>query len=155
MNILKSAASILMATLSGIAIAQTSPDVTKLKPAGFPTQPIEFTVVYPAGGGMDLTARLLAKFSEQVSGDKILVNNRTGGAGMVGHAYLATQAKPDGYTVGILANLVWGDAILRGQGKWSLSDIETIAYINSDALTWVSSPKGPLQRQNAPRKSFK
>jgi len=149
MNILKSAASILMATLSGIAIAQTSPDVTKLKPAGFPTQPIEFTVVYPAGGGMDLTARLLAKFSEQVSGDKILVNNRTGGAGMVGHAYLATQAKPDGYTVGILANLVWGDAILRGQGKWSLSDIETIAYINSDALTWVSSPKGPFKGKSA------
>lgn len=149
MKILKSAVSLLLATLSSLAIAQPLPEVSKLKPKGFPTQPIEFTVVYPAGGGMDLTARLLAKFSEQVSGDKILVNNRTGGAGMVGHAYLATQAKPDGYTVGILANLVWGDAILRGQGKWSLSDIETIAYINSDALTWVSSPKGPFKGKSA------
>lgn len=149
MKILKSAIAVLLATLSSLAIAQPSPEVTKLKPKGFPTQPIEFTVVYPAGGGMDLTARLLAKFSEQVSGDKILVNNRTGGAGMVGHAYLATQAKPDGYTVGILANLVWGDAILRGQGKWSLTDIETIAYINSDALAWVSSPKGPFKGKSA------
>jgi len=135
--------------LSSLSIAQTSPQVTKLKPTGFPNQPIEFTVVYPAGGGMDLTARLLAKFSEKVSGDKILVNNRTGGAGMIGHAYLATQAKPDGYTVGILANLVWGDAILRGQGKWSLTDIEPIAYINSDALTWVSSTKGPFKGKSA------
>jgi tripartite-type tricarboxylate transporter receptor subunit TctC len=149
MKIIKSSVTLLLATLSSVAISQTSPDVAKLKPAGFPTQPIEFTVVYPAGGGMDLTTRLLAKFSEKVSGDKILVNNRTGGAGMVGHAYLATQAKPDGYTVGIIANLVWGDAILRGEGKWSLSDIETIAYINSDALTWVSSTKGPFKGKTA------
>jgi len=149
MRILKSAVSLLLAALSGAAISQTSPDVTKLKPAGFPTQSIEFTVVYPAGGGMDLTARLLAKYAEKVSGDKILVNNRTGGAGMVGHTYIATQAKPDGYTVGILANLVWGDAILRGQGKWSLNNIETVAYINSDALTWVSSTKGPFKGKSA------
>ena len=149
MKIFKSLTMLALVGLSSLSIAQTSPQVTKLKPTGFPTQPIEFTVVYPAGGGMDLTARLLAKFSEKVSGDKILVNNRTGGAGMIGHAYLATQAKPDGYTVGILANLVWGDAILRGQGKWSLTDIEPIAYINSDALTWVSSTKGPFKGKSA------
>lgn len=149
MKIFKSLTMLALVGLSSLSIAQTSPQVTKLKPAGFPSQPIEFTVVYPAGGGMDLTARLLAKFSEKVSGDKILVNNRTGGAGMIGHAYLATQAKPDGYTVGILANLVWGDAILRGQGKWSLTDIEPIAYINSDALTWVSSTKGPFKGKSA------
>ena len=83
-------------------------------------QPIEFTVVYPAGGGMDVTGRLLAKTVEKCSGDRIIVNNRTGGAGMVGHAYLATQAKPDGYTVGVIANLMWGDAMLRAQGRWSL-----------------------------------
>jgi len=149
MKIFKSATTLLVTALATTAIAQTSPEVTSLKPAGFPNQPIEFTVVYPAGGGMDLTARLLAKYAEQVSNDKILVNNRTGGAGMVGHSYLATQAKPDGYSVGILANLVWGDAILRGQGKWSLTDIETIAYINSDALTWVTSPKGPFKGKSA------
>ena len=76
-------------------------ELAKLKPKDFPTGPIEYTVVYPAGGGMDVTARLLAKYVEKWSGDKIVVNNRTGGAGMVGHAYLATQAKPDGYTVGV------------------------------------------------------
>ena len=56
---------------------------------------------------------------EKHSGDRIIVNNRTGGAGMVGHAYLATQAQPDGYTVGVLVNLVWGDAMLRAQNRWS------------------------------------
>ena len=117
-------------------------ELVKLKPKDFPTQPIEFTVVYPAGGGMDVTGRLLAKYVEKHSGDRIIVNNRTGGAGMVGHAYLATQAQRDGHTAGVLANLVWGDAMLRAQNRWSLSDLEPIAYINTDALTWVSSTEG-------------
>ncbi len=120
-------------------------DLAKLKPKDFPTQPIEFTVVYPAGGGMDVTARLLAKYVEKWSGERILVNNRTGGAGMVGHSYLATQAKPDGHTVGVLANLVWGDAMLRAQGRWSLNDLEPIGYLNTDALTWVGRTEGPYK----------
>ena len=50
----------LLAALSFAAFAQTDPALAKLKPKGFPDQPIEYTVVYPAGGGMDLTARILA-----------------------------------------------------------------------------------------------
>ena len=127
--------------------AQADPkaQLAKLKPKDFPSQPVEYTVVYPAGGGMDVTARLLAKAVEKASGDKILVNNRTGGAGMVGHSYLATQAKPDGYTVGVLANLVWGDAMLRAQGKWQVSDLEPIGYLNSDALSWITQTDGVLK----------
>jgi len=146
MKRLAAALALVGALAAGPTFAQTpDPEVAKLKPKDFPTQPIEFTVVYPAGGGMDVTARLLAKYVEKHSGDRIIVNNRTGGAGMVGHAYLATQAKPDGYTVGVLANLVWGDAMLRAQGRWSLSDLEPIGYLNSDALTWVSSTEGPYK----------
>jgi tripartite-type tricarboxylate transporter receptor subunit TctC len=131
----------------GPALAQGDPkaELAKLKPKDFPTQPIEFTVVYPAGGGMDVTGRLLAKYVEKWSGERVIVNNRTGGAGMIGHSYLATQAKPDGYTVGVLANLVWGDAMLRAQGRWSLNDLEPIGYINSDALTWVGRADGPYK----------
>lgn len=125
------------------AAAQT--ELAKLKPKDFPTQPIEFTVVYPAGGGMDVTGRLLAKYVEKVSGERIIVNNRTGGAGMIGHSYLATQAKPDGHTVGVLANLVWGDAMLRAQGRWTLADLEPIGYLNTDALTWVGRTEGPYK----------
>ena len=32
-------------------------ELVRLKPSDFPTTPIEYTVVYPAGGGMDVTAR--------------------------------------------------------------------------------------------------
>lgn len=143
---MKSIAVALLVALFAIpAAAQDKAALAKLKPKDFPTQPIEFTVVYPAGGGMDVTARLLAKYVEKWSGERILVNNRTGGAGMIGHSYLATQAKPDGYTVGVLANLVWGDAMLRAQGRWSLNDLEPIGYLNTDALTWVGRTDGPYK----------
>src|SRR5262245_45285047 len=102
-------------------------ELARLKPKDFPSQPIEFVVVYPAGGGMDVAARLLAKHVEKWSGDRVIVNNRTGGAGMVGHAYLATQAKPDGYTAGELADLKWGDATLRAQGRPAYPDAEPVA----------------------------
>ena len=140
---------VFFAAFSLAAAAQPAPEVAKLKPAGFPEQPIEYTVVYPAGGGVDITARLLAKYAEQVSGDKILVNNRTGGAGMVGHAYLAKQAKADGYTLGVVGNNIWGDAMLKAQGKWALSDLEPIAYLKSDSLNWLASTTGPFAGKTA------
>lgn len=138
---------LLAAICAGPAGAQNDPkaELAKLKPKDFPTQPIEFTVVYPAGGGMDVAARLLAKYVEKWSSDRVIVNNRTGGAGMVGHSYLATQAKPDGYSVGVLANLVWGDAMLRAQGRWAYTDLEPIGYLNTDALTWVATTEGPVK----------
>lgn len=132
-------------TMPAAAQGDAKAELARLKPKDFPTQPIEFTVVYPAGGGMDVTARLLARYVEKWSGERIIVNNRTGGAGMIGHSYLATQAKPDGHTVGVLANLVWGDAMLRAQGRWSLNDLEPIGYLNSDALTWVGRTDGPYK----------
>ena len=50
------------------ALAQGEPNKAKLKrlkPADYPTEPLEFVVVYPAGGGMDVTTRLLAKYVEK------------------------------------------------------------------------------------------
>src|SRR4029078_7820131 len=95
--------SALLATPAAAQSGDPKAELAKLKPKDFPTGPIEDTVVYPAGGGIDVTAGLLAKYVEKWSGDKIVVNNRTGGAGMVGHAYLATQATAGGYTAGVLA----------------------------------------------------
>ena len=134
-----------MVSTPAAAQGDAKAQLAKQKPKDFPSQPIEFTVVYPAGGGMDVTGRLLAKYVEKWSAERIIVNNRTGGAGMIGHSYLATQAKPDGHTVGVLANLVWGDAMLRAQGRWSLDALEPIGYLNTDALTWVGRTEGPYK----------
>jgi tripartite-type tricarboxylate transporter receptor subunit TctC len=142
------AALLLTAVLAGGAAAQddAKAKLQALKPKDFPTQPIEFVVVYPAGGGMDVTARVLAKYVEKLTDQRVVVANRTGGAGLIGHTYLATQAKNDGYTVGILANPFWvEDEILRAKGKWTYKDLTPVGFINYDPVTWIVTTDGPFK----------
>ena len=69
--------------------------------AQYPERGITLIVPYGAGGGTDITARLLAKDLEAVLGKPVTVENRAGGGGWVGWGALA-QARPDGYTLGYL-----------------------------------------------------
>ena len=141
-------AALIVFSVITLAYAQTDPKakLTAIKPKDYPTEPITCVVVYPAGGGMDVTARMLAKYVEKYIDNRVVVENRTGGTGLVGHTYLTTQAKNDGYTVGILAgSYFWLDDLLRSQGKWSYKTMEAIGYINEDPNTWVVSTEGALK----------
>jgi tripartite-type tricarboxylate transporter receptor subunit TctC len=64
----------------------------------FPTQQIRIICPFPAGGGTDLTARLLGEQLQKMFGQPVVVDNRTGASGMIG-TELAARAKPDGYTL--------------------------------------------------------
>jgi len=72
-----------------VAIAQES----------FPNRPVTIWVGYAAGGVTDMIARTLAEASEKSLGQKVIVVNKTGGAGVV-CVSLLTRQKPDGYTLG-------------------------------------------------------
>ncbi len=69
--------------------------------AQYPERGLILIVPYGAGGGTDITARLLARDLEAVLGKPVTVENRAGGAGWIGWGALA-QARPDGYTLGYL-----------------------------------------------------
>lgn len=76
--------------LASPALTQ-APALAAVKPADFPNRPIELVVAFPAGGGMDVTARIVGRHAERLTGHRFVVNNRVGGAGMVAHAYMARQ----------------------------------------------------------------
>ena len=117
-----------------------------MKPKDYPTEPITFVVVYPAGGGQDVTARLLAKYVEKYTDNRVVVENRAGGNGLIGHTYLTTQAKNDGYTVAVLAaGYFLPDDLLRAKGKWSYKNLEPVAFYNEDPNTWIVSTEGPFK----------
>lgn len=67
----------------------------------FPTKPVTMIVAYSAGGGSDLAARIVAKYTEKYLGQPIVVENRPGAGGQIGFTALA-RAKADGYTIGML-----------------------------------------------------
>jgi len=66
--------------------------------AQYPERPVTILSGYPAGGMVDIVARLLAEGMRAKFPKGILVANRTGAGGAVAAAEVAT-GKPDGYTV--------------------------------------------------------
>jgi len=66
--------------------------------AQYPERPVTILSGYPAGGMVDIVARLLAEGMRAKFPKGILVANRTGAGGAVAAAEVAT-GRPDGYTV--------------------------------------------------------
>lgn len=74
-----------------------------LAQASYPNKPIRFIVPYPAGGGTDIVARLLAQKMTQSMGQPVLVENKPGASTLIGTEMLA-KAAPDGYTLGLITD---------------------------------------------------
>lgn len=64
----------------------------------YPTKGIKVVVPYPAGGGTDTLARLIANRLEGKWKQPVTVDNRVGASGNIGGDYVARSA-PDGYTI--------------------------------------------------------
>jgi tripartite-type tricarboxylate transporter receptor subunit TctC len=86
------------AALVAAAFALTAASSNALAQAAYPTQQIRIICPFPAGGGTDLTARILGEQFQKMLGQPVVVDNRTGASGMIG-TELAARAKPDGHTL--------------------------------------------------------
>ena len=64
----------------------------------YPNKPITLVVPYPAGGGADIVARLLAESMKPVLGQTVTVTNRPGGQGTIGTAEVL-RSPADGYNI--------------------------------------------------------
>jgi tripartite-type tricarboxylate transporter receptor subunit TctC len=65
----------------------------------WPAKPIKLLVPFGAGGAADVTARLFAEHLGQALGQQFVVENRTGGGGLIG-AHALARSDADGYTLG-------------------------------------------------------
>ena len=64
----------------------------------YPVKPVRFVVPYPPGGSSDVMARVLAHKLSESLGKQVIVENRPGAAGNIGHEIVA-KAPADGYTL--------------------------------------------------------
>ena len=69
----------------------------------FPSREITLIVPWPAGGGSDISMRLVAEFAQKQFGVPVVVVNKPGAAGAIGHRDIA-NARPDGYTIGMFGS---------------------------------------------------
>src|SRR5437660_9821415 len=64
----------------------------------WPTRAITIVVPFPPGGTADFAARPLAAYLSETFAKNVVVENKGGAGGGIGHAYVA-RAEPDGYTI--------------------------------------------------------
>ncbi len=93
----------------------------------YPERSIKLIVPWAAGGGTDTVARILAPEVEKVLGQNIVVMNKPGGNGAVGHTFGA-QAKPDGYTI-TLGTTEMSTVHLLGLSDFSYRDFDPICLV--------------------------
>jgi len=71
----------------------------------YPARTVSVVVPYPAGGSVDVVARVVvAKLNEKL-GARFIVENRAGGAGGTVGANVVARAAPDGYTLMLTASI--------------------------------------------------
>ncbi len=67
----------------------------------WPARPVRVVLAYPPGGSTDVLARTLsAALQDAIPGSTFVVDNRPGGAAVVG-THAVAQAAPDGYTLAL------------------------------------------------------
>jgi tripartite-type tricarboxylate transporter receptor subunit TctC len=113
---------------------------------GFPTRPIKIVIGFPAGGPLDLHARLLADRLGQILGQTVLIDYKAGAGGTVG-AQEVMRANPDGHTI-MLANtgvMVINPAVYGKLPYATLRDFVPIARTAMQPLALLVNPSVPVQ----------
>jgi tripartite-type tricarboxylate transporter receptor subunit TctC len=95
--------------------------------AGYPNKPIQVIVPFPAGVGVDVVIRTIAPKVGEGLGQSLVVENRAGAGGNIGHD-AAARAPKDGYTLlGTASNFVANPSLYRKVNYDPLKDFTPIA----------------------------
>jgi tripartite-type tricarboxylate transporter receptor subunit TctC len=124
-------------TITGSACAQTP----------YPSKPVHLLVPFPPGGAVDIVARTLSDELSKRWGQPIVVENRPGAGGTIAEA-VAAKAKPDGYTIILVASGHATAAYLYPDLPYDpLRDLTPLSLVGS-------SPNMMLVRDDSPLKSI-
>jgi len=80
-----------------LALSASTPVAAADAPA-YPSKPLRFVVPFPAGGPLDLAARVIAQEMTRHWKQPVIIDNRPGAGGNIG-ADAVAKAPPDGYTI--------------------------------------------------------
>ena len=64
----------------------------------YPTRPVTIIVPFAAGGGSDVSARIVGDYMSRTLGQPFIIENVPGAGGTTG-SLRAMRARPDGYTI--------------------------------------------------------
>lgn len=111
----------------------------------YPSRPIRLIAPYPPGGTTDIVARYVANGLSKSLGWTVIVENRAGAGGIVGHDAVA-KAAPDGYTLvlGNSAMLAVSVSLFPKLPYDPVKDFAPITEAAAGALVLVVKPALPV-----------
>jgi tripartite-type tricarboxylate transporter receptor subunit TctC len=142
-------------TITGCALRMAALNLALIAPAAaqqaadYPNKPIRILVSVPAGGGVDLSTRIVASHLQRLWGHPVTVENRTGGSSNIAGEAVWRSA-PDGYT--LLAtppNTVAANAALFKKLNYDPATLEPVAILALGANVLAVKKDSPVTNAKA------
>lgn len=109
------------------------------------SQPIRFEVAFAPGGGADLVARIIADQLNNHLGQKIVVENRPGAAGVIA-ARQVTGAGPETPSVLVASNPLLINQIIRPDTDFEIAkELIPLASVAPQQIVIVCNPQLPIK----------
>jgi tripartite-type tricarboxylate transporter receptor subunit TctC len=126
-----------LAALSGLAVVPAAAQP-------YPNRPVKIIVPTPAGGPVDVMARLLANALPAFLGQNVIVENRAGAGNTLG-SKVAAAADPDGYTllVSAASGLIMSPLVYKSAG-YDENSFAPIALVAETPQVLVAHPTAPF-----------
>jgi tripartite-type tricarboxylate transporter receptor subunit TctC len=110
----------------------------------YPHRTVSVIVPYPAGGSVDVVARLLVQKLNESMGANFIVENRAGGAGGAVGANVVAKAPPDGYTLMLTASIHIITPFLNSKIPYdAVHDFAPVSLVAAGPLIVSTAPNVP------------
>lgn len=114
----------------------------------YPAKPIRMLVGYPAGGGTDLIARIVARKLSESLDQQVVVENRPGASGSIANERVAL-APPDGYTLLMVSPSSLPQPAMRGKLTYDFQrDLAPVSLVVSGPYVLVVHTSVPARNVN-------
>ncbi|RZT30896.1 Bug family tripartite tricarboxylate transporter substrate binding protein [Cupriavidus agavae] len=135
-----------LARISGAALMACALAAPAAAADSYPDKPVRLVVPFPAGGGTDVVARMLAARLTATLKATVVVENVAGATGTIGSAQVA-RAAPDGYTLllGISGTHAIAPSIYPKLPYEPLRDFVAIGRIAYGGNVLVANPAFPAR----------
>ena len=108
----------------------------------FPSRPIRILVGFPAGGPSDVPARIIADKLQKSIGQPVVVENKTGAAGMIALNEMLTQPR-DGHTLLLCSYIDPTNALLYKKVSYKLEDLGAVSLVTKAYYAFVVPADSP------------
>ena len=131
---------LLKALLAGVLIASAPAPAA----AQYPDRPVKLLVPFPAGGAVDIVARIVASKLADDLGKPVLVENKAGAGGLIATSE-TVKAAPDGHTLLLTTpNHTINPALQASMPYDTEKDIAPVSIVAEVPEVLVSHPSAPF-----------